>query len=82
MSDFNTYFRKLHTNIQGYVFFHAPIKECLGSDNIIGIFCCAPSLIRKESCINRVKKEIENLQLPMTVIDEIEFSRYFKILIK
>ncbi|MEO7048745.1 MAG: hypothetical protein ABI091_25815 [Ferruginibacter sp.] len=82
MPDFTEHFSKLCPRIQGYIFFQHLIREDLGSDSVVGIFCASPSIVRKESILERVNEEISSLELPLVITEFDNDNKYFKIVKK
>lgn len=79
---FLEHFNELHPHIKDYVYFGWAIRKDMGNGDIIGWNCNSSSVVRKSSCLERVEKEIERLNLPLKVVDELDKTRLFQILNK
>ena len=79
---FIDHFNTLHEHIKGYTYFSFFIKKELGSEEVIGINAASPSLVRKDSVLERISNTIEKLNLPLKVQEENDKTKYFKILNK
>lgn len=78
---FTEHFNQLYPYIKTFVYFSFPIREDILSNKIIGWNCGSGSVLRKNSCLERVAHFIKELDLPIKIIDS-ENTNHFQLIMK